>query len=280
MKALEPLNVWTALHRLIKRCQITWLVRTCFWIRMRVFFFITINSCYFHTSWLFFSSFSILCRSDCANIQIFWHNNSHKWGGWKRKLWELSCPKRQQFCDSWWDCWLQAELCLPTKLHSHARHVVHRDGAVAFLDGVVSLLACVTCCARWWDWQRRSTGLGGLPLVGRRQGQKLVLSSCLQTLYINACEQRWWHRRPCTSVEATAGHQGWSIFIVCSSWSVWMSCFSRLLPSPSATGEMWASIRQTQFNQRRMSASLGLRRIKKQWSLVFLQLSCDFCSLW
>lgn len=240
--------------------------------------------------WLFFSSFSTLYRLDCANILIFLAQQQPQMRRLKRELWQLSCPKRQQFCDSWWDCWFQAELCLPTKLHSHARHVslglVHRDGAVAFLgamtgaEGLVSLPACVTCCARWWDWQRRSTGLGGLPLVGRCRGQKLVLSSCLQTLHINACEQRWWPRRPCTSVEVTAGHRGWSIFIVCSSWSVWMSCFSRLLPSPSVSGEMWASIRQTQFNQRHMSASLGLRRIKKQWSLVFLQLPCQSFSLW
>lgn len=213
-----------------EHCRIKRLVMTCFLDSLA--FSLTVCCCffynyffwYFHTSWLYLFNgcflnflFDLFYISYTANIKIFFG----------RQQPQLTAIKIEDsnFVTAGEIVVLSCFSCVG---------LVNKDGGVAVPDAV-----------RCWGGRgpaglrhslcqviglaERSTGLGGLCLAGGPWGQNLVLSSCLETLYINACEQRRWPRLPCMSVEVTAGRRGWSVFIVCSSLSVRMFCFSCLL---------------------------------------------------
>lgn len=205
------------LHQMFfsEHCHIKWLVRT-FLDSLKPFFFIgtfTPHRMFLYNSKVlffhFFVVYFILCQYKKSGAC-----NSYKWGGWRECSENSPVLKYNNSVMIW------VELLIASRVLSSHHAVlsgflcvglVNRDGAVPVPDaatgveGTMSQWACVTFCARWSAWQWRFTGLGGLPLVIRPWGQRLVLTSCFKTLHINAWEQHRQHRLPYMSVEVSAG---------------------------------------------------------------------------
>lgn len=144
--------------------------------------------------------------------------------------------------------------------------LVNRDGAVAIPDAVTGGEGAV------FLWDKRSCRLLYQVI---RLAEVLHWAFSCQALRVEVGAQLLFRDTPCEQ------HGLWRLQrdVEADPYSLsiphyQLGCFFLLLPTSSPSGEMWASIRWTQFNQWCMSASLGPRRIKKQWSLVFsLQLS-------